>query len=81
MQNIASRSQAPQPDQSDRITIDEIVKREQAGEQFSYVDVRNPHAWAESDTKVAGAQRMALDNADQQLSDLNRERTVITYCT
>jgi rhodanese-related sulfurtransferase len=81
MQNVASRNTNPQPDQSDRITIDEVLKREAAGETFTYIDVRNPQAYEESDVKVAGALRIALDNADKQISDVNKDRPVITYCT
>lgn len=81
MQNVSSRNVSPQPDQANRISIDEIIKREKEGEQFTYVDVRNPKAYEESDEKIPGALRIALENADKQLADINRDRAVITYCT
>jgi rhodanese-related sulfurtransferase len=81
MHNVASRNVNPQPEEAARITIDEVLRREAAGEQFTYIDVRNPKAYAESDVKVAGALRIALENADKQLADINTGRAVITYCT
>jgi hypothetical protein len=36
-----------------RITIDELKRRMEAGEDFTLIDVRNPEAWAESDTTEA----------------------------
>jgi hypothetical protein len=32
-----------------RITVDEVKQRMDRGEQFAFVDSRNPQAWAESD--------------------------------
>jgi len=36
-----------------RITVDELNRRMEAGETFTVIDVRNPQAWAESDTMLA----------------------------
>src|SRR3954452_12865575 len=36
----------------------------QAGEDFVLIDTRNPHAWAESGEKAAGAIRFPLDEVD-----------------
>jgi rhodanese-related sulfurtransferase len=69
------------PEEADRITIDEINKREAAGEQFTYVDVRNDKDWAAAEKKLPTALRIPLDKADAQLSDINKDRTVVTYCT
>lgn len=48
-------SQNINPGQTNRITVDEIVKRQQSGEKFTFIDVRNPKAWAESDSKLPQA--------------------------
>jgi hypothetical protein len=33
-----------------RITVEELKRRMDAGEDFTVIDVRNPNAWAETDT-------------------------------
>jgi len=64
-----------------RVTIDEIRERMDRGEQFTFVDTRNPKAWGEATTKLPGAIRVPADEVAQHLSEIPRDRTVITYCT
>jgi rhodanese-related sulfurtransferase len=51
------------------------------GEQFTFVDTRNPVAWGESDVKLPGAIRVPADELEQHLQEIPRDRAVITYCT
>jgi len=51
------------------------------GEQFAFVDTRNPKAWAEAETKLPGAFRVSSDEVAKNISEIPRDRTVITYCT
>ena len=37
-----------------RVTTDEVKERMARGEQFTFVDTRNPQAWGEADTKLLG---------------------------
>jgi len=64
-----------------RVMVDEVKERMDRGEPFAFVDTRNAKAWAESDKKVAGAIRVPSDQLLQHLSEIPRDRTVITYCT
>lgn len=64
-----------------RVTVDEIGERLNRGEQFAFIDTRNPQAWGESDQKLPGAIRMPADEVDQHLDEIPHNRTVITYCT
>lgn len=64
-----------------RVTVDEVKERMDRGEQFTFVDSRNPKAWEEAETKVAGAIRVPDDEVEQHLEKISHERTVITYCT
>jgi rhodanese-related sulfurtransferase len=64
-----------------RVTIDEVKERMDRGEQFTFVDARNPEAWSEAETKVPGAIRVPADEVEQHLSEIPHDRTVITYCT
>ncbi|MDQ2976332.1 MAG: rhodanese-like domain-containing protein [Acidobacteriota bacterium] len=64
-----------------RVTVDEVKERMDRGEQFTFVDTRNPKAWAEAKTKLPGAIRVPSDEVEQHISEIPRDRTVITYCT
>ena len=64
-----------------RVTVDEVKERMDRGEMFTFVDTRNPKAWAESDEKLPGAIRVPADELEQFLDQIPRERSVITYCT
>lgn len=63
-----------------RVTVDEVKERLARGEEFTFVDTRNPKAWAEADTKLPGAIRVPSDEVAQHLDEISRDRTVITYC-
>lgn len=64
-----------------RITIDELKKRMEAGEDFTVIDVRKPEAWGESDTQIPEAIRIPLDSLDENLSRIPKGRAVVAYCT
>ncbi len=64
-----------------RITVDEVKQRLDRGEQFTFVDSRNPKAWVESDKKLPNAIRVPAEELEQHLDEIPKDRTVITYCT
>ena len=64
-----------------RITVDELKRRMEAGEDFTMIDVRNPKAWAESDTQIPEAIRVSLDDLEVSLPRIPKERPVVAYCT
>jgi rhodanese-related sulfurtransferase len=64
-----------------RITVDELRKRMESGEDFTIIDVRNPDAWAESDTMIPESIRMSLDELDNNLARIPKNRPVVAYCT
>ena len=64
-----------------RITADEVRERLDRGEQFTFIDTRNPTAWAESDEKLPNALRVPADQLAQHLNEIPKDRAVITYCT
>lgn len=64
-----------------RVTVDEIKERMGRGEVFTFVDTRNPQAWAEADAKLPSAIRVPADEVEQVLDEIPKDRTVITYCT
>ena len=64
-----------------RITVDEVSERLNRGEQFTFVDTRNPTAWGEADQKLPGAVRVPAEEVDQHVDEIPHDRVVITYCT
>ena len=64
-----------------RVTVDEVRQRISRGEEFAFIDTRNPKAWAEAETKVPGAIRIPADSVAGHISEIPRDRVIITYCT
>jgi rhodanese-related sulfurtransferase len=64
-----------------RITTDEVSERMNRGEQFTFVDTRNPTAWGEATEKLPNAVRVAADQVEEHLNEIPKDRAVITYCT
>ena len=64
-----------------RIIVDEVRKRMGAGEQFAFIDTRNPQAWGGSDVKLPGAIRLPVDKLEEHISEIPKDRTIVAYCT
>jgi rhodanese-related sulfurtransferase len=64
-----------------RITVEELKRRMDAGEYFTVIDVRNPQAWAESDSMLPEAIRVPLDKLEENLPRIPKNRPVVAYCT
>lgn len=64
-----------------RITVAEKKKRMEAGEDFMVIDTRNPQAWAQSDEMVPEAIRLPLDNLDENISRIPKNKPIVAYCT
>jgi len=64
-----------------RITVQELKRRMDAGEDFTVIDVRNPNAWAETDTVLPEAIRVPLDQLEASLPRIPKERPAVAYCT
>ena len=64
-----------------RITIDELRRRMEAGEDFAFIDTRNPQAWAQSDVMLPEAIRVPVDKFEGRLSEIPKNKPVVAYCT
>ena len=64
-----------------RITVDQLKRRMDAGEDITLIDVRNPQAWAQSDTMMPEAIRVPIDEFEQHLAQIPKNRPIVTYCT
>ena len=68
-------------DEVPRITAQELKQKMDTGEALTLIDVRNPEAWAQSDTMIPDAIRVPLDQLDRSLVRIPREGTIVAYCT
>ena len=64
-----------------RITVDELKRLMDAGESPVIVDVRNRSAHLHDPRRIPGALRMTIDEIDERLAELPRDREVVLYCT
>jgi rhodanese-related sulfurtransferase len=64
-----------------RITVQDLKKRMDAGEDFTVIDIRNPQAWAEADTVIPEAIRVTLDKLEESLPKIPKNKPVVAYCT
>lgn len=64
-----------------RISVDEVNTRMDAGEDFFFVDSRNPKAWAEAETKLPQAIRAPADDVEKHFADIPHDRPIVVYCT
>jgi rhodanese-related sulfurtransferase len=64
-----------------RITVEELKRRMEAGEDFTVIDVRNPKVWAEADRVIPKAIRVPLDELEQNLPRIPKDKPVVAYCT
>jgi rhodanese-related sulfurtransferase len=64
-----------------RITVKELKRRMDAGEDFTIIDVRNPQAWAESRIMLPEAIRVPMDRFEESLTKIPKTKPIVTYCT
>ena len=64
-----------------RMSVEELKRRMDAGEDITVIDTRNPQAWEQSDTKIPGAIRVPLDHPGESLPRKPKERAIVAYCT
>jgi rhodanese-related sulfurtransferase len=64
-----------------RIPPEDLKRRLDAHEVVAILDTRAEDAWHESDVQIPGAMRVPPDEVTRHLSELPRDRLVVTYCT
>ena len=63
------------------ITVAEVRDLIDRGEPVTFIDSRNPIAWASSKVKLSGARRIPIDEVERHLPTLPRDRRLVVYCT
>ena len=65
----------------EKITVGDLQRLIERGENVFFVDTRNPKAWAEAETKLPQAIRVPAAAVEEHFADIPRDRLVVTYCT
>ena len=60
-----------------RITVEELKRRMDAGEDFTVIDIRNPQA----DSMLPEAIRLPMDKLEENLSKIPKDKRIVAYCT
>lgn len=63
-----------------RITVDEVQKRLDRGDEILFVDTRSPMDWASSGVKLPLAVGIPADAIADHLAELPHEGPIVTYC-
>ena len=63
------------------LTVAEIRALLDRGQPVTFIDSRNPIAWASSKMKIRGALRVPIDEVPEHLHELPRDQRLIVYCT
>ncbi len=64
-----------------RITTPELKRRLDTHEPTAILDTRAAQTWDKSEVQLPGALRVPPDEVSGHLSDIPRDRMVVTYCT
>jgi hypothetical protein len=63
------------------LPVPEIRAMLERGDPVTFIDSRNPIAWASSKVKIRGAVRVPIDEVPEHLPALPRDHHLIVYCT
>jgi rhodanese-related sulfurtransferase len=66
---------------NERISPQEAYALVGLGQKVTFLDSRNPKAWAESAEQIPGAIRVPADDVESHLNQLDRDATILAYCT
>jgi membrane protein DedA with SNARE-associated domain/rhodanese-related sulfurtransferase len=64
-----------------RITVDELHRKVEAGEDLIILDLRSRAALEEDPALIRGAVHSSMDEVDSYLADVPRDRDIILYCS
>ena len=64
-----------------RIPVAELKRMLDAHEPVTVIDARSVESWKKSDVEISGSVRVPPDDVQQHLSEIPRDRLVVSYCT
>jgi rhodanese-related sulfurtransferase len=65
----------------EKMPVDEVMQRLDAGDPLIFVDARSEEAWQESHVQIPNSIRVPPDQAEEFAGAVADEATIITYCT
>lgn len=71
-------TEEPVPD--DRITIEQLKRKMDAGEKLVILDARKGSAWIGSTVKIKGAIHCTNEDLEAKIPELPRDREIVIYC-
>ncbi len=72
---------SPMMTTTERISPHEAYALIRLGQKVAFLDSRNPKAWAESEEQIPGAIRVPADDVQSHVDQLDRDATILAYCT
>ena len=63
-----------------RITVDEVHRRQEAGETLLILDLRSPFELKEDPAVIRGALHVTMDELRLRQQDIPRDRDIVLYC-
>jgi predicted sulfurtransferase len=64
-----------------RITVQELKAKIDKGDDVVIIDVRAGREYEDSKIKIKGAVRIPIVKLEDRISELPRDKEIITYCT
>ena len=64
-----------------RITADEVKRREDSGEAITFLDARADDAWRKAELQIRGSIRVPPDEVGTRVDRIPRRGLVVPYCT
>jgi rhodanese-related sulfurtransferase len=64
-----------------RVTVDELRRKQQAGEDVVILDLRSSAALEEDPSLIQGAIHVSMDDIEKRYLEIPRDRDVIVYCS
>ncbi len=64
-----------------RITVDELRKKQSAGEQLTILDLRSDAELAQNPALISGALHLRVDDVESRHQEIPRDHDVILYCS
>jgi len=64
-----------------RISVDELRKKQQAGERLAILDLRSRSELDKDPSMISGAFHMTLDEVENRHAEIPRDRDIVLYCS
>jgi len=67
--------------EAERITVEELKKKMDSGEEVAVLDIRSKFDYMKSDVRIPGSIRVHVNTLLQRLGELNPAILTVAYCT